>query len=51
MGGDVWQLCLQLCIATVLLYGGGSGRGKRRSGIGPLWEERHMHVLIFIHRP
>ncbi|XP_062470690.1 interleukin-9 receptor-like isoform X1 [Pezoporus occidentalis] len=26
MGGDVCQLCLQLCIASVLLFGGGRGR-------------------------
>ncbi|KAM6379493.1 interleukin-9 receptor-like [Pluvialis apricaria] len=26
MGGDVWQLGLRLCIAAVLLFGGGSGR-------------------------
>lgn len=43
----MWQLGLQLCITAVLFFGGGRGRGKRRSGIGPLWEERHMNVLIF----
>lgn len=43
----MWQAGLQLCIAAVLLFGGGSGRGKRRSGIGLLWEERHKYVLIF----
>lgn len=43
----MWQLGLQLCIAAVLLFGGGRGRGKRRSGIGPLHKDRHTPVLIF----
>lgn len=43
----MWQLGLQLCIAAALFFGGGRGRGKRRSGIGPLYKDRHMPVLIF----
>lgn len=30
MGGVVWHLGLQLCIAAALLFGGGRGRGKKR---------------------
>lgn len=37
----MWHLRLQLCIAAALLFGGGRGRGKRRSGIGPL---RQAHI-------
>lgn len=47
MGGDVWQLGLQLCIIAVLLTDGGRGGGKRRSAIGPMWEERHMNAFFF----
>lgn len=43
----MWHLGLHLCIAAVLLFGGGRGRGKRRSGIGPLYKDRYMPVLIF----
>lgn len=43
----MWHLGLQLCIAAALLFGGGRGRGKRRSGIGPLYKDRYMPVLIF----
>lgn len=43
----MWQLGLQLCIAAVLLFGGGRGRGKRRSGIGPLYKDTYMPVLTF----
>lgn len=43
----MWHLRLQLCIAAALLFGGGRGRGKRRSGIGPLHKDRHTSVLSF----